>query len=77
MDLQNFTLFDDIFGTAEILTSAGVIKVEAEIMPGCPVHIYSIIWLETGADASMEMSKNLNDVRDMIEKTAAKFTDAA
>ena len=73
MDLQKFTLSDGYNVTAEILTPSGTIRVEAEIMgAGLPAHIDSVTWMDSGADASMEVSQQLDDVRAIIEDGTIK-----
>lgn len=68
MDLQNITLTDGNNVTAKILTPSGTIQIEAEIMgAGLPVHIDSVTWAETGADASMDISQQLKDLRNIVE----------
>ncbi|WP_340110341.1 hypothetical protein [Pikeienuella sp. HZG-20] len=73
MNLQKFSLIDDCFVDAVILTLAGAIRVEAEIMvAGLPAHIDSATWVETGQDAAAFISPQLDEVRELIQNAAIR-----
>lgn len=50
MNIQNFEIADGSFATADTKNAVGTIRVEAAFLPGLPVEIDSIIWLENGND---------------------------
>lgn len=68
MELQEHSLFDRQFVTAEIATTAGIIAVQAEIQPGRPMHIEQATWKESGDGAMSYVSQHLAEVRDLIKE---------
>lgn len=73
MELKDFILSDGNNVIAEILTQSGPIRVEAEILgTTLPVQIDRLTWVENGADAAMDISRHLDEVRDLIEAEANK-----
>ena len=39
---------------------------------GLPAHIDRVTWAETGADASMDISQQLDDVQNIIDEATKK-----
>lgn len=68
MKLNKHSLIDDQFVTAEIVTEAGIITLEAEIPPVGPIHIERAIWKGSESDAMDYVSEHLGAVRETIRE---------